>query len=357
MLDRLYGSVAAARRRRFEQQPHLRQRLDRPVISVGNLSVGGTGKTPLVRTIAEWLVERGERPAILSRGYRRAREIDGVTVVSNGRCVIGDIATAGDEPMMLARQVGGAAVLVAADRFVAGRVAERIFGCTVHLLDDGFQHVVLERDLDVLVTYGGEASSGRLLPFGRLREFPTAASRAQMLVVVDADATGAAAEAWTLGVGESCGARRVLGAATAVHGGGSDRLTADRSRQPETSRPVLAFAGIGRPHRFFADLRAGGWMLAREMTFADHHAYTTADMANIAGVLQATGAALAVTTEKDAVRLEGFGDLPFPLAQVPLRFTFDSWDVLEGALSAGIARGQARLDQRRVWPPLRLAHP
>ena len=346
-----YGLVAASRRRWFERQPHLRQRLDRPVISIGNLSVGGTGKTPLVRVIAEWLVARGERPAILSRGYGRMREVDGVTVVSDGERVLGNVAIAGDEPMMLARQVAGAAVLVGARRFVAGRLAERALGCTVHLLDDGFQHVQLERDLDLLVTYAGEAATGRLLPFGRLREPVAAASRAQMLVVMDVDAEGAAAEAWALGIGESCGARRVIGEPITADGAVSARAV-----PLDKSRPVVAFAGIGRPRRFFDDLRGDGWTISREMTFPDHHSYTARDIASIAHSVHETGSAAALTTEKDAVRLDPIAARSLPLAQVPLQSTFDSFTVLEGVLSAGIARGRARLEKRRVWPPMRLAH-
>jgi tetraacyldisaccharide 4'-kinase len=187
LLDLLYARGVGARRRWYEKHPAARRRLQQPVISVGNLSVGGAGKTPLVASIAEWLLARGERPAILSRGYKRRDRLEGVVVVSDGRDVLASVDSAGDEPLMLARALPGAIVCVCEDRYLAGVLAERRLGATVHLLDDGFQHVQLTRDLDILVTPLGEISNGRVLPFGRLREARSAAARAQFVVVMDAD--------------------------------------------------------------------------------------------------------------------------------------------------------------------------
>ncbi|HUE88354.1 MAG TPA: tetraacyldisaccharide 4'-kinase, partial [Vicinamibacterales bacterium] len=209
-LDRLYAGVARARRRWFERHPEARRRLDRPVISVGNLSVGGTGKTPLTMAIAEWFIAHGERPAILSRGYEREDPADGVVVVSDGAGVRADVSRAGDEPLMIARTVPRAIVCVAEDRHLAGVVAERRLGATVHVLDDGFQHVQLARDFDILVTSPGEITQGRPLPFGRLREARDAAARADFVVVVDADTDTARTEAWELGISGFASARRRL---------------------------------------------------------------------------------------------------------------------------------------------------
>src|SRR5689334_300207 len=181
------------RRRRIERQPQRQHRLARPVISVGNLSVGGTGKTPVVEAIAQWLVEQGQRPAILSRGYARADAVDGVVVVSDGRAIRSSVEQSGDEPLMLARQVPAAIVCVSPDRHLAGTLAERELGATVHILDDGFQHIELARNLDVLVTTIGEIPNGKVLPMGRLREPIDAAARAQVLVVSDATAGAASA--------------------------------------------------------------------------------------------------------------------------------------------------------------------
>jgi len=128
LLDSVYARVASARRRWYERHPEARRRLRQPVISVGNLSVGGTGKTPLIAQLAEWLLAQGERPAILSRGYGREDAADGVVVVSDGQSVRASISRTGDEPLMLARAVPRAVVCVCEDRHLAGALAERCLG-------------------------------------------------------------------------------------------------------------------------------------------------------------------------------------------------------------------------------------
>lgn len=318
------------RRRRIERQPQHQRRLAHPVISVGNLSVGGTGKSPVVAAIAQWLIDQGHRPAILSRGYKRAEDVDGVVVVSDGVAIRSTLARSGDEPMMLARQVSGAIVCVSPERYMAGTLAEREFGATVHVLDDGFQHIELARDLDVLVTTIGEIPNGRVIPVGRLREPKDAAARAHVLVVSDATAGAASSEAWTLGISQSCGALRTLGTPVAVSrelGTGSrsfDGLRAAPSivagREPEGA--VLAVCGIANPERFTAGLRDAGWNVVDAMTFADHHRYTARDVAAIQSRVASSGATAVFTTDKDAVRFEGL-DLPFALYRVPLLVTFD----------------------------------
>ena len=171
MLHTLYGRLALTRRAWYER-PGARRRLSRPVISVGNLSVGGTGKTPLVAAIATWLVAIGERPAILSRGYARTVTSRDATVVSDGTRIRTDVAHAGDEPLMLARAVPGAAVVVCAERHAAGVVAEETLGATIHLLDDGFQHLPLARDLDIVVTAAGTLATDAVLPKGERADIP-----------------------------------------------------------------------------------------------------------------------------------------------------------------------------------------
>lgn len=304
------------RRRWVEQHPERRQHLARPVVSVGNLSMGGTGKTPVVAAVAQWLVDQGERPAILSRGYGRAEVADGVVVVADGSQVREGVDRSGDEPLMLARQVPGAAVCVSPDRYLAGTLAERQLGCTVHVLDDGFQHLQLARDLDVLVTTMGEIPKGRVIPMGRLREPMDAAARAQVLVVSDATAGAAATEAWSLGISQSCGARRTLGTPVAV------------GRARENIGQVLAVAGIANPSRFVAALGDSGWTVADSVVFPDHHRYSRADVDRIAGTLHTSGADAVFTTDKDAVRFEALGALPFALYRVPLVVTFEPAEAL-----------------------------
>ncbi|MFA5908756.1 MAG: tetraacyldisaccharide 4'-kinase [Vicinamibacterales bacterium] len=321
MLDSLYGQVMRVRRRWVEEHPGRRQHLARPVVSVGNLSMGGTGKTPVVAAIAQWLVNHGERPAILSRGYGRADAADGVVVVSDGTRILEGVDRSGDEPLMLARQVAGAAVCVSPDRYLAGTLAERRLGCTVHVLDDGFQHLQLARDLDVLVTTMGEIPQGRVIPRGRLREPMDAAARAQVLVVSDATVGAASTEAWSLGISQACGARRTLGSPVRV--GGPD----PGSRVPDPGK-VLAVAGIANPSRFVDALRDAGWQVADTVMFPDHHRYSRSDLDRMARQLQASGADAVFTTDKDAVRLESIGALPFPVYRVPLVVTFEPAEAL-----------------------------
>lgn len=309
----------AARRRWYERHPQYRRRLRQPVISIGNVSVGGTGKTPFVARLAEWLVQRGERPAILSRGYGRRDRREGALVVSDGTRVLADVTTAGDEPLMLAERVPGAVVVVADDRHIAGVLAERRLGATIHVLDDGFQHLALARDLDVLLTTPGEIPGGRVLPFGRLREGRDAAARAHAVVVVDADVAAARAEAWTLGVSLAFAARRVL-------------------QGDPVAAPVVAVCGIARPDPFFAALAAGGWQVRDRLAFPDHHWFSRSDIARIAALARDAGAERIVTTEKDAVRLRAAGDLPFACTPVALQLEVDDWDLFGALVDAAIER-------------------
>jgi tetraacyldisaccharide 4'-kinase len=324
LLDSIYGQVMRVRRRWVEQHPERRQHLARPVISVGNLSMGGTGKSPVVAAVAQWLVDHGERPAILSRGYGRAEAADGVVVVSDGTRVREGVDRSGDEPLMLARHVPGAAVCVSPDRHLAGTLAERQLGCTVHVLDDGFQHLQLARDLDVLVTRVGEISQGRVIPFGRLREPIDAAAHAQVLVVSDATAGAASTEAWALGISQSCGALRTLG--TPVLAGSREPFDSAQGRPGVGA--VLAVAGIANPTRFFDALRESGTNVADVIAFPDHHRYSRADVDRIASKLKTSGAEVVFTTDKDAVRFEALGELPFALYRVPLVVTFEPAEAL-----------------------------
>ena len=327
MLHTLYGRIALARRAWYER-PGARRHLARPVISVGNLSVGGTGKTPLVAAIAAWLVAEGERPVILSRGYARKVAVDAPTVVSDGRAVLVDAALAGDEPLMLARAVPGAAVVVAADRHAAGTLAETALGATVHVLDDGFQHLALSRDLDIVVTGAGAIAAAAVLPKGRLREPVDALSRAGVLVVVGASDAEAAAEAQRYGVPQGFGAHRQLAAPVAVHG-----------TAPARGGRVVAMAGIGQPAQFADALGHAGYDVAAVCAYRDHHWYTVTDVETVARRARETGATAVATTDKDAVRLEG---VPWPegvaLARWPMTLEVPRFDALAGVIRQAMRR-------------------
>jgi tetraacyldisaccharide 4'-kinase len=320
------------RRRWFESRPARRRRLARPVISVGNLSMGGTGKTPVVGAIVEWLIAHGERPAILSRGYARTDPVDGVVVVSDGTRVLAPLDRAGDEPLMLAQRFPRAIVCVSSDRYLSGTLAERRLGATVHVLDDGFQQVGLARDLDVLVTTIGEIPQGRVIPRGRLREPMDAAARAHVLVVNGATAGAASAEAWTLGISQSCGVEAALGEPIPV---GLKVPGFQGSKVPEfEGSKVLAVAGIAHPTRFAEALKNAGWQVADVLSFPDHHRYASRDLDQIEKARAAAGADAVFTTDKDAVRFEAFASLPFALYRVPQTVTFDPPDGLFAAIQA-----------------------
>lgn len=184
MLGRLYDEAAWRHRRWYDRRPELRRRLARPVVSVGALAAGGSGKTPMVAALARMLVEMGERPAILSRGYGRADPVEGAAVIRDFGGTVGSPAVAGDEPWMLAAALDGVAVVVAEDRHLAGRLAETHLGATVHLLDDGFQHLPLERGTDLVLLSAADLDD-RVLPAGRLRERLATAARADALLLVD----------------------------------------------------------------------------------------------------------------------------------------------------------------------------
>ncbi len=325
MLHTLYGRLALARRAWFAR-PGASRRLERPVVSVGNLSVGGTGKTPFVAALAAWLVSEGHRPAILSRGYGRPAKTRDVVVVSDGSRIQCDVRHAGDEPMMLAQAVPGAAVVVCADRYRAGRVAEQTLGATVHVLDDGFQHLRLARDLDIVVTPLGELARESVLPKGRLREPLAALGHAALLVVTGATDEQADAEARAVGVGAAVGAIRRLGDPVAVNDATPNHAT------PEAGAPVVVMAGIGQPQQFVDSLRAAGWRVVDVCTFHDHHWYSRRELDAVAARVRSAGAWGVLTTAKDAVRLDLSTALPCRVAQVPLVLDVPRWNVVAEAV-------------------------
>jgi tetraacyldisaccharide 4'-kinase len=306
----IYAAAAVRRRQWYARHPHRRRHLGRPVISIGNLSVGGSGKTPLVARVAELLRERGERPAILIRGYARQAVTTGVTIVSDGRSVQARIEQAGDEALMLARALPGVAVLVGADRHASGTVAEQRLKATVHVLDDGFQHLRLARDLDLLVVHD-EDLSDRVLPAGRLREPLSAAASADALLL-----QGEHAE-------RLCGELRVPLAFRYTRSLLPPRLVMAHDPVVSLQGPAFAVAGIARPRRFLDDLAANGWQLSGEMVFPDHHPFDERDIARIERAVKESNALLVLTTEKDAVRLEDRWRSSVPLAAVPLKVSLD----------------------------------
>ena len=287
-LSFIYGVVVAVRNALYDRG-HLRaRRLQGPVVSVGNLSAGGSGKTPFVLLLGELLKSHGIKFDVLSRGY--GRETKGVLLVDPG----GLPQQFGDEPLLIARKLK-VPVVVGEDRYDAGQFAEARFGPQLHILDDGFQHRALARDVDlVLVT--PQDSTDRLLPAGRLRE-PLASLRRADAVVL---ASGAAAESFPME--------------------GKPTWRIKRGIVPE-SVPVhpVVFCGIARPQNFILQLRAANIEPAAQAFYRDHHAYTEKDIRELLELRQRSEAGGFVTTEKDAVNLGPYLSALQPLSVVPVR--------------------------------------
>jgi tetraacyldisaccharide 4'-kinase len=286
-LAALFGAVVAGRNVLYDRGLLRMQRLQRPVISVGNLSVGGAGKTPFVILLGELLKTRGIRFDVLTRGY--GRQSGGVAQVDPN----GSARIFGDEPLLIARRLG-VPVIVGSERYQAGIFAEGRFASHVHLLDDGFQHRQLARDFDIVLVTAEDARD-RLLPAGRLRESVSALERADA-VVLPADL--------------SCGQLPLAGKQVW-------RLRRNLQAGHAPPRPV-GFCGIARPGNFFSQLREAGVELAAEVPFPDHHVYTRRDVSRLLRLRQQTGAGGFVTTEKDAVKLDALLAELQPVAVVPV---------------------------------------
>ncbi len=275
------------------------RRLRWPVVSVGNLSAGGAGKTPLVIALAKALAARDVQVDVLSRGYGRRRSALPLLVEIGGTA-----EEFGDEPLVIARETR-VPVYVAAERYEAGLLAERrsaLSGSGLHLLDDGFQHRQLARDVDILLL-SSEDLSDHLLPAGNLREALRAAERADVFAM-PADEPEVAD--WVKSRGWKGTVWRVR----------------RRMDVPQVDGPVVAFCGIARPDQFFRGLEAAGLRLAARFAFPDHHRYTAGDLERVTLAAQKAGAAVLVTTEKDLVRL-GAMTASLPILTVPLRIEID----------------------------------
>lgn len=278
-----------------------RHRLPAPVISVGNLTFGGTGKTPAVQEVCRILQEQGRRVAVLSRGHGGSAK--GTLVVSDGASVLAEAADAGDEPVLLARTLPGAAVVVGKDRRKSGELACRQFAPDAVVLDDGLQYWQLHRDLDIVVLDGARPlGSGFVMPMGDLRE-PAGGIRRAGVVLVNWNARHAGRKSLPLLSPDTLvlQARRSpasLRCATSGTELGCAWLS---------GRRIVAFCGIGTPDSFRQTLRSTGAVVDRLLEFPDHHIYKVEDLKAIEAARAACGAEVVVTTEKDWVRL---GDAP-----------------------------------------------
>ncbi|MFZ5776092.1 MAG: tetraacyldisaccharide 4'-kinase [Thermodesulfobacteriota bacterium] len=302
------------------------------VISVGNLTMGGAGKTPMVLGLARRLLAMGRHPAIVSRGYG-GRITQPVEVVSDGRQVLLAADHAGDEPCMLARALPGVPVLVGPKRAEVARAAILRFGVDTIVMDDGFQHLALGRDLD-LVLFSGRSplGNGRVFPGGDLREPWSALARAHGFVITGVD-TGnhGAVEELVFRLNAEFPGRPVFLASyqpVAVVRAGEEG--APLPPQSLLGVPLYGFAGIAQPESFRRTLLAEGVSLAGFRGFADHHSYRSRDVEAVEAAARASGAQALVATEKDLVKLRGH------------RFTLPLWGLrielcLEGVFDRFLA--------------------
>lgn len=323
---KLYGGVASARRQWRQRAP---QRLSRPVISVGNLAVGGRGKTPVVASLARLLHGWGERPAVLSRGYRRAKPTDDVVVVRDADQMRAGLDESGDEPYMLARELPGCCVVVHTQRYAAGVIAEQELDCTVHILDDGFQHVQLARDVNLVLLTLDDVVRGEVLPAGRLRESLAALAHADAMLAVDVSASrlsmalGRTLNQPVFEVHRHLGPPRPLSGVTDF--------------QRLVGQPVLLVTAIASPERVVGDLAASGWLVAGHVAYRDHHPFTADDIRAIEARAEALGVRAVITTAKDAVKLERWLPMAVPLAVVPLDVVIEPADAFHAWLRRRLA--------------------
>src|SRR5437660_901613 len=265
----LFGLGVALRNTLYDRQIFKSHKLARPVVSIGNISVGGSGKTPFVIALGSLLKERGIEFDVLSRGYGRSSQE--IAVVDPA----GTPEQFGDEPLLIARKLE-VPVVVGADRYQAGLLAEEKFPSKLHLLDDGFQHRRLHRDFDIVMLPDSDLS-GTLLPFGKLREPLRSLARADAVVIApDRRPPNQAKLAWR--------ARRQI------------HFVDSRAR-------TVAFCGIARPQQFFAGLKQLGMELVATVRFPDHHRYRKRDIDRLLRIKSQTGAREFITTEKDAINL------------------------------------------------------
>jgi len=286
-LPSIYAGVVGVRNALYDRGWLRAGRLQGPVISVGNVSTGGSGKTPFVLLLGGLLKARGITFDVLSRGY--GRKSKGVRLVDPA----GLPQEFGDEPLLISRKLQ-APVVVGEDRYAAGLFAEERFGPQLHLLDDGFQHRGLARDFDIVLVTPQDAGD-QLLPAGRLREPLRSLRRADAVVL----ASGAAVESF------------------ALEGKLVWRVRRGIRPQNVPQRPVV-FCGIARPQHFVLQLRAANIAPVAEAFYRDHHAYVEKDIGELLALKQRSEAGGFVTTEKDAVNLGLYLSALEPLVVVPV---------------------------------------
>ena len=320
-LTGIYGAATALRNTLFDRGVLSSRRLGLPVVSVGNLSVGGAGKTPFVIALGELLRARGIRFDVLSRGY--GRKTHGFSVVDPD----GNAADFGDEPLLIARRLD-APVIIGENRYDAGRVGEQKFQPQLHILDDGFQHRSLARGFDIVLLTERDFDD-KLLPSGRLREPFSSLQRADGIVLPQKSSAQHFSE------------RNLMIEGFARQGKLVWRMKREIVLAAAPVAPIV-FCGIARPQQFFAQVRAAGVTPAAEVEFCDHHAYNRSDIERLLAMRGKAGADGFLTTEKDAVNLGSLQADLKPFAVAALSLTLDRPTEVVDAILARIAKPKPR---------------
>ena len=288
LLSLIYAAGVARRNARFDSGRQPIVKIDKPVVSVGNISAGGTGKTPVVQSIVRILQEQGKRPAIVMRGYRRTTK--GLLVIHDGSKLCAGVNEAGDEAFFHAESLG-IPVVVCEDKVEAASYAIDNLPCDVVVVDDGFQHRALHRDCNIVLV-DRATLNGQLIPRGRLREPLTEMRRADVVLCMgDVSPNEVSAFAGEDALIVSCEMQTE-----------APRSIADNADVLSHSANVLAVVGIAQPQRFIRALDENGYNVVVQRLFRDHHRYTAADVASLIHDARASNAVI-VTTEKDLVKL------------------------------------------------------
>ncbi len=315
-LSVLYNAVTRTRLSLYRRGTFQSTKLDRPVISVGNITTGGTGKTPLVEWVARMLAAGGKKVCILTRGYGRDNP-DRMVVVSDGNKILATPSEAGDEPFLLATNlVSVSAVISNADRVAGGNEAIKQFDTDCFVLDDGFQHLRLQRDLNIVTIdatnpWGG----GNLLPYGRLREPLSGLSRADVIVITRTDQVKTVDDLRNE-IGKHAPNIPVFESQMRT-----SRIAPLNNSSGALVPPVAAFCAVGNPRSFF---NAVPYELAFERSFADHHRYSQTEIDSLIDAATLAGANSLITTAKDAVKLRSLSfSLPCYVLEVEMRIEND----------------------------------
>lgn len=300
-LSFLYGAVTRTRLSLYRRGTFQTTKLDFPVISVGNITAGGTGKTPLVEWVARTLAAEGKIVCILTRGYGR-KDPHQEVIVSDGYGLLAKPGESGDEPYLLATRLAGwcVGVISSANRIEAAKTAHGGFGANCFVLDDGFQHLRLARDLNIVTIdatnpWGG----GHLLPYGRLREMPSSLSRADCVVITRSDQVHSIDD-----LREEI-SRLTTGRPIFRSEMRTSRVSALKNSAEHLKPPgrVAGFCGVGNPSSFFEQLRRAGFEVVLEKSFPDHHVYSQDEVDAIIHSATEAGATALITSAKDAVKL------------------------------------------------------